>query len=206
MIKARFRSTCSESLSEFNALVWKPEPNDDPSLNETPSLLRSITITIDADQAPSTLDEKSESKDDDDNADAEAPDSEDDHQCAPVGKVDVQVPPVWVPSDKRTNAALIYLYFRSVRHSPHFECTDVLKIFCSSRFQLTESFLPPDPIPERPHLAIALDAYKRKDIMDIIDTHREDILAYGYFTSDDFSTAQLIANSTFTYHQRPPTM
>lgn len=71
---------------------------------------------------------------------------------------------------------------------------------------MTESFLPPDPIPERPHLAIAFDAYKHKDIMDVIDTHRDNILAYGYFTSDNFSATELIANSTFTYHQRPPTM
>lgn len=71
---------------------------------------------------------------------------------------------------------------------------------------MTESFLAADPIPERPHLAIAFDAYKRKDIMEVIDSHREDILAYGYFTSDNFSATELIANSTFTYHHRPPTM
>lgn len=71
---------------------------------------------------------------------------------------------------------------------------------------MTESFLASDPIPERPHLAMAFDAYKCKDIMEVIDAHREDILAYGYFTSDDFSAPELIANSTFTYHHRPPTM
>lgn len=42
--------------------------------------------------------------------------------------------------------------------------------------------------------------------MDLIDEYKDDILAYGYFTTDDFETAELIANSTFSYHKNPPTM
>lgn len=42
--------------------------------------------------------------------------------------------------------------------------------------------------------------------MEIIDQYREDILAYGYFTTENHETAQLIANSTFNYHKNPPTM
>lgn len=29
-------------------------------------------------------------------------------------KIEIKIPPIWTPSDKRANAALIYLYFRSV--------------------------------------------------------------------------------------------
>lgn len=53
---------------------------------------------------------------------------------------------------------------------------------------------------------LVFDAYKRKDIMDIIERNRDEILAYGYFTTDDFNSAVLIANSTFTYQKNPPTM
>lgn len=42
--------------------------------------------------------------------------------------------------------------------------------------------------------------------MDFIDVHQDDILAYGYFTTDNHETAQLLANSTFNYHKNKPTM
>lgn len=42
--------------------------------------------------------------------------------------------------------------------------------------------------------------------MDIIEQHPDEVLAYGYFTSDDPSTAILIANSTFLYQKVTPTM
>lgn len=42
--------------------------------------------------------------------------------------------------------------------------------------------------------------------MDIISQFPDEILAYGYFTTDDFNTAALIANSTFAYQKNPPTM
>lgn len=29
-------------------------------------------------------------------------------------KIEIKIPPIWTPIDKRANAALIYLYFRSV--------------------------------------------------------------------------------------------
>lgn len=42
--------------------------------------------------------------------------------------------------------------------------------------------------------------------MEVIQIYREDVIAYGYFTTDNPETAQLIANSTFLYVTNPPTM
>ena len=52
----------------------------------------------------------------------------------------------------------------------------------------------------------AYDAYKYREIMEVIEMYRDDVLAYGYFTTDNPETAQLIANSTFKYCTSPPTM
>lgn len=57
-----------------------------------------------------------------------------------------------------------------------------------------------------PHIAVAFDAYKRKEIMEIIEKNRDEILAYGYFTSHDHVKSELIATCTFNYQQKPPSM
>ncbi|XP_059607712.1 uncharacterized protein LOC132255626 [Phlebotomus argentipes] len=89
----------------------------------------------------------------------------------------VLVPAAWTPLNRRANAALIYLFFRS----------------------LTELFLPPDPVPDPPHLAIIFDAFKKQDIMDACQKHKEAVLAYGYFTSADPKATELIANTNDSY-------
>lgn len=53
---------------------------------------------------------------------------------------------------------------------------------------------------------VVYDSYKRKELMDVIEQHPDEVLAYGYFTSDDPNAATLIANSTFNYHKVTPTM
>lgn len=63
----------------------------------------------------------------------------------------VKIPPIWTPQERRTNAALIYLYFRNV------STKNSRKLHHSKRklaFQLTEQYLPPDPPVEKTHLAM----------------------------------------------------
>ncbi|KAH8354815.1 hypothetical protein KR084_009133 [Drosophila pseudotakahashii] len=93
----------------------------------------------------------------------------------------IRIPPIWVPSDQRTHAALIYTYFRAQ----------------------TSTFLPPDPVPEPPHIVMIFDAYKKKDLALLLETCREDIPLYGFFNGDNPQTAVFIANSVDKYNAKP---
>ncbi|XP_068141150.1 LOW QUALITY PROTEIN: thioredoxin domain-containing protein 3 homolog [Drosophila tropicalis] len=93
----------------------------------------------------------------------------------------VKMPAVWVPNNRRTHAALIYMFFRGQ----------------------TTGFLPPDPKPEPPHIIMAFDATKRREIMHVVERHREEVPLYGYFTNDDPDGTELIANSTDKYDYYP---
>ncbi|XP_052855535.1 uncharacterized protein LOC128264195 [Drosophila gunungcola] len=93
----------------------------------------------------------------------------------------IRIPPIWVPIDQRTHAALIYTYFRAQ----------------------TTTFLPPDPVPEPPHIVMIFDAYKKKDLAILLDTCREDIPLYGFFSGENPLTATFLANSVDKYNAKP---
>ncbi|XP_055376299.1 thioredoxin domain-containing protein 6 isoform X2 [Condylostylus longicornis] len=96
----------------------------------------------------------------------------------PPAKI-IYIPSLWTPANKRTNAAGIYVFFR----------------------HQTLPFLPPDPIPDPPHLVVIFDAYKKKEIRDLITKWNEDVLSYGFFTSEDPNEAKVVANSAKNYEE-----
>uniref|UniRef100_A0A336LND6 CSON007688 protein n=1 Tax=Culicoides sonorensis TaxID=179676 RepID=A0A336LND6_CULSO len=99
-----------------------------------------------------------------------------------VPGTDVKVPGAWTPHNRTTNAAIIYLYFRS----------------------FTELFLPPDPIPEPPHLCCIFDAYKKREITELYHEYSKDVLALGYFSSGDPDNHELLAKNMEKYNDRKP--
>uniref|UniRef100_A0A034VR51 Thioredoxin domain-containing protein 3-like protein n=1 Tax=Bactrocera dorsalis TaxID=27457 RepID=A0A034VR51_BACDO len=93
----------------------------------------------------------------------------------------IRIPPIWVAGNARTHAALIYVFFR----------------------QQTSGFLPPDPAPEPPHIIMAFDAYKKRDLISVMERLKDDVPRYGFFTSDEAEDAKLIANSATKYAGLP---
>lgn len=95
---------------------------------------------------------------------------------------DIVIPGAWTPDNRTTNAALIYLFFR----------------------QFTELFLPPDPVPEPPHLCCVFDAYKKREISELCSSYTKDVLALGYFSTGDPDNYELLATTTNKYSDRKP--
>ncbi|XP_036326500.1 uncharacterized protein LOC118739343 [Rhagoletis pomonella] len=93
----------------------------------------------------------------------------------------IRIPPIWVAGNARTHAALIYVFFR----------------------QQTTGFLPPDPIPEPPHIIMAFDAYKKRDLLSVAERLKDDVPRYGFFSNDEAGEAKLIANSAAKYATMP---
>lgn len=72
--------------------------------------------------------------------------------------------------------------------------------------QCTEHFLPPDPEMIPQHLLFIFDAYKRQNILDACKPNEADVLAFGYFSSEDISTCILLSKTTDKYEILKPTV
>lgn len=103
----------------------------------------------------------------------------------------IKMPATWTPMNKRSNAAFIYIFFRS--YVEHFVPPGV-----------TNDHLLPDMIPQ--HLLFTFEAYKRQNIFETCKPNREDVLAFGYFSSGDIETCTLLAKTTEKYDLLKPTV
>lgn len=161
------------------------EVDEEPRKSELPPPTEGDDIELPLDDV---MDEEEEDEEQDEGEEEQLEEVEAEPQ--PVvedeGEVDytkiISIPPIWVPFDRRTHASLIYVLFR----------------------QQTVGFLAPDPPPEPVHLVLAFDAHKTRQISNIMNKNPEDILHYGYFTSDDPEDAKLIANSIPKYQNVTP--
>ncbi|KAB0797855.1 hypothetical protein PPYR_08848 [Photinus pyralis] len=89
----------------------------------------------------------------------------------------VEVTGIWVPPNSLTRATAIKLLFPKVY--------DPIAL--------------PEPVPIPPHIAIAFDSLKRRDVFETLQNYENSIMRYGYFDSDKPGKAQLIAKTTEAY-------
>ncbi|XP_060518186.1 thioredoxin domain-containing protein 3-like isoform X2 [Cylas formicarius] len=67
---------------------------------------------------------------------------------------------------------------------------------------ISSPFLLPDVKEVPVHVAMAFDAFKAKDVMELSDKYPEHVLSYGYFSSDVVGEAKLIAKTTDKFESR----
>lgn len=167
--------SAAEAKKEESAIEAPSDELDLPEMGLQMTSLEDTEAPLEEGEEPVHEDEKAEPVPEKSKSDAVAKPSETSESA-----IKVIIPGVWTPSNKVTNAAAIYVYFRTQ----------------------TDPFLPPDPVPDPPHLAIAFEAYKRKDVFEICEQYQDAILSYGYFSNSDPEKAKLIANSTAKYEAR----
>lgn len=56
------------------------------------------------------------------------------------------------------------------------------------------------------HLLFVFDAYKRQNIFDACKPNEEDVLASGFFSSEDLNSCTLLAKNTEKYEILKPTV
>ncbi|KAI4466124.1 nme/nm23 family member 8 [Holotrichia oblita] len=87
---------------------------------------------------------------------------------------------IWVPPNSKTRALALYMLFPT-----H-----------------TVSHVPPEPEPIPPHIAVAYDAFKRSDVMALIEEYQKDVMRFGFFTDEKPETAKLIAKTVMHFEKK----
>lgn len=67
---------------------------------------------------------------------------------------------------------------------------------------MATSLLLPEPEVTPPHLAIAYDAFKRREVMEVMEQYEQDVMRYGFFTSEDAKNAKLIAKTSPNFEKK----
>ena len=77
---------------------------------------------------------------------------------------------IWVPDNSRCRVMAIKTFFP----------------------KLCDVHLPSEPTLIPPHLAMAFDIFKRKEVQQLVQEFQMDVMRFGFFSSDDVKTARLI--------------
>lgn len=93
---------------------------------------------------------------------------------------DEELDGIWVPPNSKTRALALYMLFPN----------------------LTVPHVPPEPEPIPPHIAIAYDAFKRSDVMALIEEYQKDVMRFGFFTDEKPETAKLIAKTVAHFEKK----
>lgn len=89
------------------------------------------------------------------------------------GKEEIEIMGIWCPPNSMTKAYALKSFFPN----------------------MVASLILPEPEPTPPHLVIAYDAYRRKEILEVMNQYQQDVMRYGFFTSENPKNAQLVAKT-----------
>lgn len=105
------------------------------------------------------------------------------------------------------NSVLLYLFF--VLEPKEIICiwappNSYTKAYAFKNFfpKVAGPLIMPEPEPTPPHLAVAYDAFKRREILALMEQYPQAVLRYGFFTSDEPGEAQLIAKNPQNFERK----
>ncbi|RZC38575.1 uncharacterized protein BDFB_005350 [Asbolus verrucosus] len=86
---------------------------------------------------------------------------------------------LWVPENELEKATALRLFFPKI----------------------TEHHLIPEPEPTPPHYAVVFDALRRQDVLNLMEKYPNEIIRFGFFTSEVPENAKLIAKNLKKYER-----
>lgn len=90
-----------------------------------------------------------------------------------VEKDYLTIPGIWVPSNQRSKVVALRCFFPII----------------TNKYDLPELDVTP------PHLVVAFDAFKKKEVLEVANDYPHETMKMGFFTSSDPETAKLLAKT-----------